>query len=123
MHSSDRVSPGTIDTPVAVILAAGAGSRLRNGRSSLPKPLVRLRGLSIAERSVAQLLAAGVERFVVVLGSDAALVRQEFERVAKRRRCDIFFVEAENWKKGNGCSVIAAAALVGDDPFLLTMVD
>ena len=123
MHSSDRVSPEELDAPVAVILAAGEGSRLQTGRSSLPKPLVRLRGLSIAERSVAQLLAAGVERFVVVLGCDAALVRREFERVAKRRRCDISFVEAENWKKGNGCSVIAAAALVGDDPFLLTMVD
>ena len=123
MHSSDRVSPEEIDTPVAVILAAGEGSRLRNGRSSLPKPLVRLRGLSIAERSVAQLLTAGVDRFVVVLGCDAALVRREFERVAKRRRCDISFVEAENWKKGNGCSAIAAGPLIGDKPFLLTMVD
>jgi len=123
MRSSDRVSPGKIGTPVAVILAAGAGSRLRNGHSSLPKPLVRLRGLSIAERSVAHMLAADVERFVVVLGCDAALVRHEFERIAKRRRCDISFVVASNWEKGNGCSAIAAAPLVGDNPFLLTMVD
>jgi len=123
MRSSDKVSPGEIDAPVAVILAAGEGSRLRNGRSSVSKPLVRLRGLSIAERSVAQLLMAGVERFVVVLGCDAALVRREFERVAKRRRCDISFVEAANWEKGNGCSAMAAGPLVGDNPFLLTMVD
>ena len=123
MHSSNRIPPGEIDTPVAVILAAGEGSRLRNGRSSVPKPLVRLRGLSIAERSVAQLLTAGVERFVVVLGCDASIVRSEFERVARRRRCDISFVEAADWKKGNGCSAIAAAPLIGDNPFLLTMVD
>jgi CDP-L-myo-inositol myo-inositolphosphotransferase len=123
MRSSDRVPPGEIDAPVAVILAAGEGSRLRNGRSSVPKPLIRLRGLSIAERSVAQLLMAGVERFVIVLGCDAALVRREFERVAKRRRCDISFVEAANWEKGNGCSAMAAGPLVGDNPFLLTMVD
>lgn len=123
MRLSDRVPTGEVNTPVAVILAAGEGSRLRSGRSSVPKPLVRLRGLSIAERSVAQLLTAGVERFVVVLGCDAALVRREFECVAKRRRCEISFVDAANWEKGNGCSAIAAAPLVGDEPFLLTMVD
>ena len=123
MRLSDRVPTGEVNTPVAVILAAGEGSRLRSGRSSVPKPLARLRGLSIAERSVAQLLTAGVTRFVVVLGCDAALVRREFECVAKRRRCEISFVDAANWEKGNGCSAIAAAPLVGDDPFLLTMVD
>ena len=123
MASLDRLPPAETSTPMAVILAAGEGSRLRSARSVGPKPLVHLRGLSIAERSIVQLLAAGVERFVVVLGCDAALVRHEFERVAKRRRCDISFVEAENWEKGNGCSALAAAPLVGDSPFLLTMVD
>ena len=123
MPSLDRVPPAETATPLAVILAAGEGSRLRSARSAVPKPLVRLRGLSIAERSIAQLLTAGVERFVVVLGCDAAPVQQEFERVARRRRCHISFVEAENWEKGNGCSAVAAAPLVGDSPFLLTMVD
>ncbi|MFP6625679.1 MAG: NTP transferase domain-containing protein [Deltaproteobacteria bacterium] len=123
MHLPGRVPPEKVDTPIAVILAAGEGSRLRSGSSSVPKPLLRLRGLSIAERSVAQLLTAGVERFVVVLGCDAALVQREFERVAKRRRCEISFVDAANWEKGNGCSAIAAAPLVGDNPFILTMVD
>jgi CDP-L-myo-inositol myo-inositolphosphotransferase len=108
---------------MAVILAAGEGSRLRSARSDVPKPLVRLRGLSLAERSIAQLLTAGVERFVVVLGCEAALVQHEFERVANRRRCHISFVEAENWEQGNGVSTIAVAPLVGDSPFLLTMVD
>ena len=60
---------------------------------------------------------------MVVLGCDAALVQHEFAGVARRRRCHISFVEAENWEKGNGCSAAAAAPLVGDTPFLLTMVD
>ena len=119
----DRVPRRETTAPLAVILAAGEGSRLRNGRSSVPKPLVRLRGLSLAERSIAQLLAVGVNRFVVVLGCDAALVQHEFERVARRRSCQISFVEAENWNKGNGCSAAAVAPLVGDSPFLLTMTD
>ena len=123
MPSLNRVPHRETVAPLAVILAAGEGSRLRKVRPDVPKPLVRLRGLSIAERSIAQLLAAGVKRFVVVLGCDATLVQREFERVARRRRCDISFVEAENWEKGNGCSAAAAAPLVGDSPFLLTMVD
>ena len=123
MPSLDRVPCRETAAPLAVILAAGEGSRLRGVPSAVPKPLVRLRGLSIAERSIAQLLTAGVDRFVVVLGCDAALVQHEFKRVARRRRCDISFVEAEDWKKGNGCSAAAAAPLVGDSPFLLTMVD
>jgi len=123
MPSLDRVPPQETAAPLAVILAAGERDRLRSARSTVPKALVRLRGLSIAERSIAQLLAAGVERFVVVLGCDAALVQHEFERVAKRRCCHISFVKAENWEKGNGVSTIAAAPLVGDSPFLLTMVD
>ena len=121
MLSLHRFPNGETATPLAVILAAGAGARLRSARS--PKPLVRLRGLSIAERSIAQLLTAGVERFVVVLGCDAAVVQKEFERVARRRRCHISFVEAGKWEHGNGCSAAAAAPLVGDNPFLLTMVD
>ena len=123
MPSLDRVPCRKTAAPLAVILAAGEGSRLRSARSNAPKPLVHLRGLSIAERSIAQLQTAGVERFVVVLGCDAALVRHEFERVAGRRRCHISFVEAEDWERGNGCSAAAAAPLVGDSPFLLTMVD
>ena len=123
MPSLDRVPRRETAAPLAVILAAGEGSRLRGVRSTVPKPLVRLRGLSIAERSIAQLRTAGVERFVVILGCDAVLVQREFERVARRRRCHISFVEAEDWEKGNGCSAAAAAPLVGDSPFLLTMVD
>ena len=123
MPSLDRVPCRETVAPLAVILAAGNGSRLRSDSSAVPKPLVRLRGLSIAERSIAQLLSAGVERFVVVLGYDAKLVQHEFERVARRRRCHISFVVAEDWKKGNGRSAAAAAPLVGESPFLLTMVD
>ena len=123
MPYPDRAPSQETATPPCVILAAGEGSRLRGTRRAVPKPCVRLRGISLAERTVAQMLAAGVEQFVVVLGCDAALVRHEFDRVAKRRPCHISFVEATDWANGNGCSAAAAAPLVGNRPFLLTMVD
>ncbi len=107
----------------AVILAAGSGTRLRSARVTSPKPLINLYGLSLAERCVVNLQNTGINRFVVVLGNEAEQVRGHFEEVARRRGCVIDFAMAENWELGNGCSAAAAAALVGNEPFLLTMVD
>ncbi len=109
--------------PMAVILAAGNGCRLQNGSNIIPKPQISVRGLSLAERSVAQLRDVGIDRFVVVLGANADSVRAHFERVTKRRCCAIDFILAKNWELGNGCSAAAAESLVGSEPFLLTMVD
>jgi 1L-myo-inositol 1-phosphate cytidylyltransferase len=109
--------------PIAVILAAGNGCRLQNGSNIIPKPQISVRGLSLAERSVAQLRDVGIDRFVVVLGANADSVRAHFERVAKRRCCAIDFIFAKDWERGNGCSAAAAESLVRNEPFLLTMVD
>ncbi len=107
----------------AVILAAGSGTRLRSAGVMSPKPLVNLYGLSLAERCVVQLQSTGINRFVVVLGNEAEHVQEHFEELARRRGCVIDFAVADNWELGNGCSAAAAAALVGNEPFLLTMVD
>ena len=50
---------------VALVLAAGRGQRMR---STHPKALRRVGGISLLERSVRVLRRAGVERIVVVLG-------------------------------------------------------
>ncbi|MCH8270988.1 MAG: NTP transferase domain-containing protein [Planctomycetes bacterium] len=109
--------------PVAVILAAGKGSRLARTRKGTPKPALKLLGLSLAERTIATLRAAGIHRFLVVLGYEADQVRAHYREVAARRDCDIDFVVAENWKLGNGASALAAAEKLDGAPFLLTMSD
>jgi len=111
-----------LKTATAVILAAGNGTRLK-GKHKVPKPLVKVCGLSLAERTVAQLRDAGVRRFVVVLGNQAETVRAHFEKVLRRRDCEGVFVLAPDWEKGNGCSAAAAAPYVKGRPFVLTMVD
>ena len=120
---SKKEGKGQCSTPLALILAAGNGDRMQNGSNAIPKPQIEVRGLSLAERSVAQLQDAGIDRFVVVLGAHADPVRAHFECIAKRRCCPIEFIVAKDWVRGNGCSVAAAESLVGDEPFLLTMVD
>ncbi|WP_342065194.1 nucleotidyltransferase family protein [Cellulosimicrobium aquatile] len=56
---------------VAVLLAAGAGTRLGRG----PKALLPHRGAALVEHATATLLAGGCDAVVVVLGAEAARVR------------------------------------------------
>ncbi len=108
---------------VAVVLAAGCGSRLRR-TSQRPKPLTPVLGLSLAERVICTCLYdLGVRRFVVVLGHEAEAVRAHFAEIAARRGAEIDFAVAENWRLGNGASALAAKACVGHSPFLLLMCD
>ncbi len=124
MHSRETVhNCPPAAPPLAVILAAGEGSRLARDRDGVPKPALSLLGMSLAERTITSCIAAGIERFLVVLGYYADRVRAHYQEIAARRRCDVEFVTAQNWKLGNGASVLAAADKVGSTPFLLTMSD
>jgi CDP-L-myo-inositol myo-inositolphosphotransferase len=106
-----------------VILAAGEGRRLSSVGLDRPKPLTRLLGLSLAERTVTACMAAGVRDFVVVLGHRADHVRDHFERIAARRGCAVTFTVAPDWRQGNGASARAARSSVAAGPFLLVMAD
>ncbi len=116
--------PDLADTApeLALILAAGLGSRLRP-QTKTPKPLTRVLGLTIAERVVCTLLDAGISRFLVTLGSEAETIRGHFSDIARRRGVTIDFVEAKNWERGNGASALAAKGRTGEVPFFLVMVD
>lgn len=60
--------PAASHPPVAVILAAGLGSRLQAVHSAKPKGFVEVEGLPIIARSVAALQRAGIREFVFVVG-------------------------------------------------------
>jgi CDP-L-myo-inositol myo-inositolphosphotransferase len=107
---------------VALILAAGLGSRLR-ARTKTPKPLARVLGLTFAERVICTLLDAGVRRFLVTLGHEADTVRSHFSDIARRRGVTVDFIEAEHWERGNGASALAAKGRTGEAPFFLVMID
>ena len=107
---------------VALILAAGLGSRLRPQTKTL-KPLTRVLHLTLAERSVCTLMDAGVRRFLVTVGHETETVRAHFSDIARRRGVAIEFVEAESWEGGNGSSALAAKGRTGNAPFFLVMTD
>ena len=58
-----------------VILAAGKGSRLNGTAGDKPKCLLEAGGVTLIERQIATLRAAGLDDIVVVVGCQADLVR------------------------------------------------
>jgi hypothetical protein len=70
---------------VGVVLAAGQSQRLASVTGGGSKALLRLGGLSLVERAVRSLLAAGLERVLVVVGHDAGPVATVVGRLGRDR--------------------------------------
>jgi putative membrane protein len=71
----------------AIILAAGLGLRLQQPpEAQFPKCLLRFDGVSLLERHLRVLDAAGVDEIVLGLGFQAAKVEQELKRLAAAPR-------------------------------------
>ena len=107
---------------LALILAAGNGSRLATASGPLPKPLVELHGRPLIEHILLGAREAGIERFVIVAGFRAEAIRswaasQHFHGI------EIEVVENPQYKnKANGVSVLQARHAIAE-PFLLLMTD
>jgi nicotine blue oxidoreductase len=98
----------------AVLLAAGAGTRLGLG----PKALLPFRGRTLVEVLAGVLLDGGCRDVVIVLGADAAKVHT----TADLRLYTV--VENPDWQAGMGSSFqrgVAAAAV--EDNALIVLVD
>ncbi len=104
-----------------LVIAAGRGSRLASG--GLPKPLFRLLGLPLIERTIVTAKRAGLEEFTVVTGYEGARVTKFLDRLALRRGITITHVVNEKWDGGNGLSVLAAREAIGHEAFALLMTD
>jgi len=102
-------------SPVGVLLAAGAGSRM-----GMPKALVRdPDGTSWLTRSVAVLRDAGCDDVVVVLGARA-------DEAAAIVPAGVRVVVAEDWAEGMSASLrsgLAAAASASGEVAVVTLVD
>ena len=98
-----------------LVIAAGRGSRLASG--DLPKPLFRLPGLPLIERSIVTAQRAGLEKFTVVTGCNGARVTEFLDRLALCRGITITPVVNQKWDGGNGLSVLAAREASGHEPF------
>lgn len=104
-----------------LILAAGNGSRIASVAGGIPKPLVPLCGVPLLEHVMTSSREAGIERFVIVAGYRADLIR----RWLKDQPVDgasVTLVENTEYHKANGVSALAAKTEL-NQPFLLLMSD
>ena len=108
-------------TNIAVILAAGNGSRIRDIAGALPKPLVSFNGKPLLEHVLIAGQNAGIERFVITVGYQGHAIRSW---VANRRfeGLQIDCVENPDYHKANGVSLLVARQVI-NEPFLLLMSD
>src|SRR6478735_7283389 len=98
----------------AVLLAAGAGTRLGRG----PKALLPFHGRTLVEVLADVLLAGGCREVVTVLGAEAATVRAATDLSRHR------VIENPDWGTGMGSSFRAGVAAVApEDHVLIALVD
>jgi choline kinase len=103
----------------AVILAAGFGSRLADGRP-VPKPLREVAGVPLIEHIIRALEKEGVREIGIVIGYLGEDLRSGLSD--NEHRANLSFFPNEEYEKPNGTSVLKARDFV-TGPTLLLMSD
>jgi glucose-1-phosphate thymidylyltransferase len=105
--------------PVAIVPAAGIGTRLRPQTHTIPKALLNVAGKPILAHILDTLMSRGVERVVVVVGYHGERVR---DYLAERYRSGVEVIEQQE-RLGLGHAVYATAEVVGSGPVLILLGD
>ncbi|MEM7588752.1 MAG: CDP-alcohol phosphatidyltransferase family protein [Myxococcota bacterium] len=80
----------------------------------------------MAQHCVYRLQAAGIKKFVVVLGSDSKQVRCHFEEAIHQCNGQVRFVTVNEWQKGDGYCILQVQDVIDTSScssFLLASVD
>jgi 1L-myo-inositol 1-phosphate cytidylyltransferase len=104
-----------------LILAAGNGSRIASVADGGPKPLVPVCGVPLLEHVMTSAREAGIERFVIVAGYRADLIRRWLSGRSIASP-SVTLIENPEYHKANGVSALAAKSEL-NQPFLLLMSD
>jgi 1L-myo-inositol 1-phosphate cytidylyltransferase len=105
----------------AVVLMAGAGSRLGSAGGALAKPLVQIAGRALICYTFEAFARAGIRTVHAVMGANSDRLTNELEPLVPS---SIHFRTVINpdWRKQNGVSVLATQGDV-TAPFILAMGD
>jgi choline kinase len=106
---------------LALILAAGNGSRIAARSGEGPKPLVSLNGKPLLEHVMCNARDAGVEGFVIVIGYRGHAIKEWYES-HPLSGVQVTWIENPDFRKDNGISVLCAKKVI-QEKFLLLMAD
>lgn len=127
----------------AVFPVAGLGTRFLPATKVLPKEMLPLVDRPLIQRAVEEAREAGIEEFIFVTGRGKSLITQHFDfnpeledaLREKKKTTLLNKVEASDIPSGNlltavqqnarglGHAVWCARKLIGDEPFVLSLVD
>ncbi|MEB8385607.1 phosphocholine cytidylyltransferase family protein [Rhodobacteraceae bacterium KMM 6894] len=103
--------------PMAVILAAGIGSRLSPLTDKSAKCLLSVGGSVILERMIRNCLSCGISQFVLVLGHRADEIKQFVDKTFRGVR--VTYVSNDRYRDTNtGYSLMLASTVVGTAEFI-----
>jgi choline kinase len=75
-HQSPNYKFTKSNIPQCVVLAAGSSRRLRPLTDALPKCLLTVQGKTLLERTIQNILAAGIKEIAIVVGYRSAMIRE-----------------------------------------------
>jgi choline kinase len=102
------------DIPKCIILAAGSSTRLRPWTDSIPKCLLEVGGKAILERTIENVLAAGVQDIALVVGYRSTMIREFVQQ--RFPSCKIRFILNPNYAQTNNAySLLLARRFLEDN--------
>lgn len=104
----------------ALIIAAGAGSRLRSVADA--KPIASIHGMTLIEIGIRQAARAGARRAIVTTGYRADTVEAALPAISVKAGIPVVPQRVGDWRLPNGHSVMAGASQI-DGNYLLLMAD
>lgn len=116
-----RPEPGGAVPEVAMVMAAGLGTRMRPLTDALPKPLVEVAGTTLIDHVLDHLRAAGVKRVVVNVHYLADAMEAHLRAAAGG--LDVVVSDERAGLMETGGGLVQALPLLGDAPFLCVNSD
>lgn len=109
---------------IAVILAAGMGTRLRPLTDNIPKPLLEMNGLTLLERMIKNCMDEDIKKFIVVTGYYSEKVDALCSELENKYSINIKTIKNENYDTTNtSVSTFLASSFIEnnekDEDFIL----
>lgn len=103
-----------------VILAGGKGSRLSELTKSIPKPMVKIRGIPIIERIIKLYKKFGFKEFIIASGYKSKIIKDHFKNNLKDLNIRVIFTGNNSMTGGR---IKRLKKYLNEEKFLLTYGD
>ena len=105
---------------IAVIIAAGEGTRFGEITKKRPKPLIYIQKKFLIQWVMDSLIEGGIDKIIIITGYKGKMLKEKLGK--KYRDIPLKFVYNQFWKNGNLTSLYAAKDFIQED-FILSMAD